>query len=123
MNHGKHPYLISESVFTQCVPWRRFASCHTTTRWRMSSRRGMPNTRLSSVILSSVFSPVAMLYTGSSFTGNANGSSSGFSTPHAYTPSPPSFGASSEKSSIVRLAGICRFFNSGFSSYSLSVLI
>lgn len=84
---------------------------------------GMPNTRLSSVILSSVFSPVAMLYTGSSFTGNANGSSSGFSTPHAHAPSPPSFGASSEKSSIVRLAGICRFFNSGFSSYSLSVLI
>ena len=78
-------YLISDSVFTQCVPCRRFANCHTTTRWRMSLRKGMPNTRLSSVIISFVFSPVAMLYTGSSFTGNWKGSSSGVSTPHPHT--------------------------------------
>lgn len=83
----------------------------------------MPNTRLSSVIFSSVFSPVAMLYTGSSFTGNANGSNSFFSTSHSHSRFSPSFGISNEKSSIFRLAGICRFFSRGFSSYSLSLLI
>lgn len=123
MNLAGEAYLISDSVFTQCVPCRRFANCHTTTRWRMSLRRGMPNTRLSSVIISFVFSPVAMLYTGSSFTGNWKGSSSGVSTLHPHARRQPSFGASSPKSSTFRFAGISRFFSKGFSSYSFSLLI
>ena len=71
--------LTSDSVFTQCVPWRRFASCHTTTRCRISSRRGMPKTRLLRVTKSLVCSPVFILKIGSCFMGVRNGSSKGAS--------------------------------------------
>ena len=55
-------------------------TCHTTTRWRISSRSGMPKTRLFNVIISSVFSPVNILYTGNCFTLIWKGSNKGVST-------------------------------------------